>query len=124
MWLIDALAEARIAEAVARGEFENLPGRGKALELEDDVLIPEDLRVAYRILKNAGYVPRELELRREIHAVEELLACTANSEERTQAMKRFNYLLSQLALARGTSWETSVEQAYFERLAARFNEPR
>jgi hypothetical protein len=57
MLLFDLIAEQRIAEAIARGELENLPGAGRPLDLGDDALIPEDLRMAFRILKNAGFVP-------------------------------------------------------------------
>ncbi|MBV8032634.1 MAG: DUF1992 domain-containing protein [Betaproteobacteria bacterium] len=57
---LDFLAERKIAEAVSSGEFDDLPGRGKPLELDDDPLVPEDLRMAYRILRNAGYVPQEV----------------------------------------------------------------
>ena len=57
--MLDFLAERRIAEAVANGELDDLPGAGQPLELDDDALIPEELRLAYRILKNAGYVPPE-----------------------------------------------------------------
>jgi Domain of unknown function (DUF1992) len=55
------LAERKIEEALARGELDDLPGAGRPLELDDDRLVPEDVRLAYRILKNAGYVPPELE---------------------------------------------------------------
>ena len=54
------LAEGRIEEAIARGEFDDLPGAGRPLELDDiDPLLPEELRLAYRILKNAGSAPAE-----------------------------------------------------------------
>lgn len=64
MRAFDSLAERMIEEALARGELDNLPGSGRRLDLEDDPLVPEDLRMAYRILKNAGYVPREVEAAR------------------------------------------------------------
>jgi len=52
------LAERRIEEAIARGEFDDLPGAGRPLELDDvDPLLPEELRLAYRILRNAGFSP-------------------------------------------------------------------
>jgi hypothetical protein len=57
----ELIAERKIAEALERGEFDDLPGRGRPLELEEDRLVPEELRMAYRIVKNAGYVPREVE---------------------------------------------------------------
>jgi hypothetical protein len=55
MLLFELLAEQKIAEAVSRGEFDHLPGAGKPLDLDEDALVPEDLRMACRILKNAGY---------------------------------------------------------------------
>lgn len=64
-----ALAERRIAEAIARGDFDNLPGAGKPLALEDDPLVPEELRIAYRLLRNAGFLPPELEAVAEIGAL-------------------------------------------------------
>ena len=58
--MMDLIAERRIEEAIANGELDDLPGAGKPLALDDDALVPEDLRMAYRILKNAGYVPEEV----------------------------------------------------------------
>jgi len=54
------LAERRIEEALARGELDGLPGAGRPLELDDDALVPEELRLAHRILKNAGFTPADL----------------------------------------------------------------
>jgi hypothetical protein len=59
--MLDFLVEQRLQEAVSRGELDNLPGSGRPLELDGDPLVPEDVRVAYRLLKNAGLVPPELE---------------------------------------------------------------
>jgi hypothetical protein len=58
--MLDFLAERRIAEAVSRGELDDLPGAGRPLDLDDDALVPEELRVANRILKNAGVTPPEV----------------------------------------------------------------
>jgi hypothetical protein len=60
MHLFELLAERKIEEAVSRGELDDLPGAGRPLELDDDPLVPDDLKLAYRILKNAGYVPAEV----------------------------------------------------------------
>jgi hypothetical protein len=59
--MFELIAERKIAEAIARGELDDLPGAGRPLDLDDDAMIPEELRLAHRILKNAGYVPPELE---------------------------------------------------------------
>src|ERR1700742_4894405 len=61
MKLLDALVEQRIAAAAARGEFDDLPGAGAPQVLDDDTLVPEEVRVANRILKNAGFVPPAVE---------------------------------------------------------------
>lgn len=53
--------ESRIAQAHEQGEFDNLPGKGKPLQLDDDRLVPEEVRAAYKVLKNAGFVPPELD---------------------------------------------------------------
>ena len=55
------LAERKIAEAVARGELDNLPGQGRPLDLDDeDPLWPEEVRMARRILKNADFAEKDL----------------------------------------------------------------
>jgi hypothetical protein len=65
----DDLIERRIDEARRRGAFDDLPGSGRPLDLDDDRLVPEELRVAWRILKNAGFVPPEVEALRDIDAL-------------------------------------------------------
>ena len=61
----ELVVEERIREAIRAGAFDDLPGAGKPLVLDDDRMVPEDVRMAYRILKNAGFVPPELETRKE-----------------------------------------------------------
>ena len=53
MLALEWIAEQRIANAVSQGEFDNLPGAGRPLGLDDDALVPQDMRMAHRILKNA-----------------------------------------------------------------------
>jgi len=65
----DDLIESRIREARERGDFDDLPGAGRPLPEEDLLGVPQDLRAAYRILKNAGCVPPELEALRELDAL-------------------------------------------------------
>jgi len=81
------LAERKIEEAIARGEFDDLPGQGRPLALDDDALIPEDLRVAYRILKNAGYVPPEVVTLREIAELERLACGDARAARKLSLLK-------------------------------------
>ena len=123
MMALDAIVEQRIGEAQARGEFDDLPGAGAPLELEDDALVPEDLRVAYRILKNSGFLPPELEARREIHEIEQLLSVVAQETERARLLARIEFLLSRRSAA-GSKSDLRVEQAYREQLAQRLESRR
>ena len=106
--LLYFLAERRIEEAIARGEFDNLPGAGRPLELGDDPLVPEDLRIANRILKNAGYVPPELDALRQLAQLEQLVydECT-DAIAHAKAVKK-------LALLR-----TRIEAGYYGKALAR-----
>ncbi len=109
MLALELLAEQRIVEALARGEFDDLPGAGRPLELDDDPLVPEELRVAWRILKNAGFMPPEVEARRDIAALERVVLAQVggDADARAKAVKK-------LALLR-----THVERGYFERIVRR-----
>lgn len=80
MSLLDQLAEKHILAALRQGELDNLPGSGKPLQLDDDSHVPAELRAGYRILKNSGFLPPELEMRREAIELHELL-CTLDSGE-------------------------------------------
>jgi hypothetical protein len=117
MNIVERIAERRIQEAIERGEFDNLPGAGKPLDLDDDANVPVELRVAYRILKNSGFVPPEVELRRDIANAEQLLTTALDAGERRAANQRLEFLLMKLAAMRGGARDARVEAAYYDRLA-------
>jgi hypothetical protein len=116
MDIFDFIAEQRMAKAVARGEFDNLPGAGRPLLLDDDALVPPELRVAYRMLRNAGYVPEEVRLLAELRSAEQLLAGAVGHEERAAAAARLHYLLGRLGTSRVLTLRS--ESQYFERLVS------
>lgn len=98
MSLLDRLADAHIEAAVERGEFDDLPGAGRPLPADDAALVPEHLRAGYRLLKNAGYVPPEIETRRELRAVEDLLAQTLpESDDARRLTRRARWIETRLA---------------------------
>jgi hypothetical protein len=97
------LAEERIKAAIERGEMDNLPGAGKPLELEDDSHLDPELRLAYKVLKNAGFTPPELDVKNEIIRMEDLLAQAPDEKSRYQAMKRLNFLTMKLGTLRPQS---------------------
>jgi hypothetical protein len=100
MTAFDLLAERKIAEAIARGELEGLPGEGRPLDLGDDALVAEDLRLAWRILKNAGLVPPEVEALKEISDLERCLDGLVEGEVRTAALRKLDLLRLRLAHSR------------------------
>jgi hypothetical protein len=92
MFLIDQLAEQNIKQAIDNGELDDLPGAGKPLELEDLSTVPPELRAGYLMLKNAGYVPPQVNHLNELKQVEQLIRQADAVEERTNLTQRANYL--------------------------------
>jgi hypothetical protein len=111
------IAEERILEAQRRGEFDNLPGHGKPLQLDDDSHVPEDLRLAYKVLKNADCLPPELELKKEILTTEQMLGRITDEGEKYKQLKRLNFLVMKLNMMRKVpvSWEEN--QRYIDKIA-------
>jgi len=77
--------EDKIREAMEKGEFDNLPGKGKPLDLEAYFATPADVRLGYSVLKSAGCLPVEVELREEIEALKAQLA-SCDDERKRQAL--------------------------------------
>ncbi len=98
MFDLGRIAEEKIREAMDRGEFDNLPGAGRPLCLDDDSTVPPDLRVAYRILRNAGCIPPELEVRKEILTLKGLLKAATDEGERVRTIRELNDRLLRLGL--------------------------
>lgn len=102
MWLIDQLAEQHIKAAQENGELSDLPGEGAPLNLEDDSQVPPELRAGYRLLKNAGFLPPELELRREALQVSDLLQHLDPDDPealiQTQRLRQLKIRLSQAGM--------------------------
>lgn len=88
MRIFERIAEARISDALARGEFDDLPGAGKPLELEDLSRVPPQMRMAYKVLRNADVLPPEAELRREVYSLGKLIDATADEDERDELRRR------------------------------------
>ena len=85
---------------MANGEFDNLEGRGKPIVLEDESWIPEDLRMAYRFLKNAGCIPPELEARNEVINLFSIMNTIDNDKERLKKIRELNFKLLKLNMTR------------------------
>ena len=87
------IAEERIRKAVEEGLFEDLKNAGRPLDFEDETWVPEDLRITYRVLKNAGHIPPELELKKEIMNLRSLVETIDDDRERLKKLAELNYKL-------------------------------
>ena len=114
------IAERRIVEAIREGAFDDLPGAGKPLKLEDDSHLPEDLRIVYKILKNAGFVPPEVALQKEIATLEDVLAGMEDTRAKYRQLKKLNFLITKLNILRRTSTGLEKCQHYEKKLVERF----
>ena len=118
----EKIVEERIRRAQARGEFDALSGAGRPLELEQDGHIAEDLRLAYKILKNAECLPPEVELKKDIEKAEDLLAAMPETAEKYQALKKLNFLILKLNAMRSTAIVNEIPQRYAAQVVARLED--
>ena len=119
--LIERLAEQRIQEAQRKGEFENLPGKGKPLELADYSALPEDLRMAYHLLKNANVLPPEAELLKDIHILEDLLKHVEDEGERKSLAKSLQWKMMRLDMLKRRTLELRSVRSYGRKLIEKFS---
>jgi hypothetical protein len=119
MFIFELIAEQRIQEAIEAGEFDNLPGAGKPLALDDDCMVPETLRVAFRVLKNAGYVPPEVEQLKELRELTRYIEAVPEEEERRRALAKLNLLALRLSLSRGLEGYLRIDSQYYEKVIHR-----
>jgi hypothetical protein len=117
------VVERRIQEALEAGAFANLAGAGKPLELEDLTRVPEDLRAGYLVLKSAGVLPEELELRQSLLKLDDLLAaCDAEPDRERLARERAIAAL-RLAMLREGRGFGPAHQEYSDPLLRRLERP-
>ena len=117
----------RLREAVTNGtnkiELRNVYGQryigtdlGKPVEIEDDRHVPEDLRMAYKILKNANCVPPELELKKEIRRMEDMLENLSDEKEKYLQIKKINFKIMQLNMLKKTSPLLEDTEIYYKKV--------
>lgn len=115
----EKIIEERIRIAQRRGDFDNLPGSGKPIRFEDDHNIPEDLRMAYKVMKNADYVPEEITLKKQIKTAQDLVAGMPDNGEKYRAMKKLNFLVLKLNAMRELPIDLETPQVYTEKIVDR-----
>lgn len=112
------IAEERIREAESQGVFDSLEGMGHPLCLDDAPMVPEELRMAYTILKNSGYLPPEVAERREIENLLELVESHSPEYERLAAIRKLEAILFAMQ-RKGVNLPFSESQAYYDSVVQR-----
>jgi septation ring formation regulator EzrA len=123
--ILQQIAERKILQAM---EEETLPDlshwKNKPLPQEDLSNVPADLRMAYRLLKNAGYVPEEVALRKEITQLEQLLETCRDEKEKVRQLKKIGCLKTKLECRMGRSIELGEEGPYYGKVVDRLATPK
>jgi len=123
MWLLDQWAERHILDAQRNGEFEGLAGSGEPILLDDDSHVPPDLRAGYRLLKNAGCLPPEMQQRKDALELVDLLKTVHIQSEEYQAISKKLALLK-LKLRQAGINTDFLHGEYAERLMQHIDEER
>lgn len=113
------IAEQKIAQAMKEKDFIPPEWKNKPLPLEDDHFVPDDLKMAYKLLKNSGFLPPEIEDRKEIQRLEDLIASTEDEHERVKQMKKLNVLLMKVEAKRCSSSNIACQQDYYRKVVER-----
>lgn len=113
------IAEQKIAQAMKDKDLTETEWKNKPLPLKDDHFVPDDLKIAYKMLKNAGYLPPEVEERKEVQRLEDLIAATEDEHERVKQMKKLSVLLMKVDAKRSFSSNIANQEDYYRRVVER-----
>ncbi len=116
MHTLAMIAEQKIAQAMKEKDFNSPKWKNKPLPLDDDRFVPEDLKMAYKVLKNSGYLPPEIEERKEIKKVEDLIARTEDEHERLKQMKKLSVLLMKVEAKRPSGTNIAHQDDYYRKV--------
>lgn len=116
---LQIIAEERILEGQKQGIFDNLPGQGKPLPPDDMADVPQELRMAWRILKNAGCVPEEIAIRKEIEQLGDLLVACKDEKEYEAAITRLRLLVDRLPRSAKRHMALEAHDEYYQKVLAR-----
>lgn len=114
---LHALVDEQVRKAIEAGLFDNLPGAGRPLEIEDTSAIPQELRASYILLKSAGVLPDELALRQELLRLEDLVAACQHDGDRDRLRAQRSSGALRLALMLERRGFGAAHQEYAQALA-------
>jgi hypothetical protein len=121
---LQQIAEQRIAKAIEDGTLKTDGWKNRPLPLDDDHFVPDDMKMAYKILKNSGYVPPEIETRKEIQKLEDLIVKTEDSHQRVKQMKKLDVLMRKIASQRSRPISIEHDDAYFRKIVEKIDQSK
>jgi hypothetical protein len=121
MDLLTRIAERKISQAIEDGSLNFAKWKNMPLPKDDDPLVPDDLKIAYKMLKNAGYLPPEIEAKKEIQTLEEMIARTEDEHVRLKQMKKLNVLLLKLETTRKSPTNLAAQDDYYRKVVERIS---
>jgi hypothetical protein len=119
MDLLSFIAEQKIAQAMQERDLNSPKWKGKPLPLDDDRFVPDDLKMAYKILKNSGFLPPEVEERKEVKRLEDLIASSEDEHERLKQMKKLSVLLMKIDAQRPSPVNLANQDDYYQKVVER-----
>ena len=121
MVIFDKLAEQYIQDAIASGDLDNPEWYGKPLPEDDLSMVPEELRMGYRILKNSGFIPPELETINDINRLEYEINRDKDPGTSKQTINRLTCLYMRLEkCVCGGNVNLALRNQYYNKLVNRF----
>lgn len=120
---IAIIAEQRIREAMDRGDFNDLPCKGKPLDLEEDANIPPELRMAWKLLKNGGYLDdaRAEDFRESPANLEAMLAGNHDERLKLRQMLKLQVTQARMAGLGKRDLNLDAEPEYYEKIVERIS---
>ena len=116
---IRLIAERKISKAIREGQLDSKEWKNKPLPVTNDYMVPEELRMAYKILKNAGYLPPEIETKKKIQQTEDLLATCEDECTRVKQIKKLNYLVMKMNTMNGHTVNIESQEEYYRQVIER-----
>jgi len=113
------LVEERIETAMRQGVFDDLPGKGKPLPREDDSMVPEELRMAYKVLRNSGHVPPEVADRKEMQDIVDMLESCPDEQTRYRQIRKLQVLIQRWNTSRSRPVHLEEDERYYRRIVER-----
>lgn len=119
MNILTFLAEQKILQAMEERDLSDNSFKYKPLPLEDDSFVPAELKIAYKILKNSGFLPPEVEERKEIKRIEDLITSTEDEHERLRQMKKLELLMMKIDAKRSFTTSINSQHEYYRNVVER-----